>query len=550
MKNRKTAFIKYTAVFSAIILVLTMLTGCGGLSGKNAYVNEINKTISGSPVTIDPQVSADDISDEAVILFSATLYRYDSDKQLVPWLAESCDVSEDGLTYTYHLRDDLKWSDGRELTADDFVFGFKRLVDPETGSGAVYLVTDCCQVKNAADINLGKMDKDKLGVSAPDKKTFVVELENCCPYFNSLMTMRSFAPCNEEFFNSCDGNYATSEDTLLSSGPFVVDSYEPLAVQIHFSKNPYFFDAASIEPDAINLQVVSNQQQGIMCYETGMFDITGVSGELQELAEGDDDLKDFSSASLFYLFINYQSAPLQNKNIRIALAKSINRKSLVDNYLKAGYDPMTRINPKGYYMEADGSDFAADQDQYDDYAGYDANSAAEYWKKGLSEIGQSSLTLTYAFESSGRSMDEIIVRDMEKALPGLKIEMHPLSVKEWLAAPTSGKYDLIFNGWVCDYADPTALYNIFITGAHGDYGYSNKAFDEILDKCDDKDVANDPAKRNELLHQAEDILMEDMAGIPIFTRGDAYLIKDCIGGFQLNPTGLGYMVTDIRKEDK
>ena len=545
-KRRKGTIKKYIA--AALSVMIMTLSGCGS-NYKSIQENELNMTTRTTPTTMDPQMCHDVASSEAINLYSGTLFRYDLDRKLIPWLAESCDISEDGLIYTYHLRENLKWSDGRDLTADDFVFGFKRLVDPETGSGSVYLATDCCKIKNAGAINMGEMPVDELGVSAPDKNTFVVELEVCCPYFNSLITMCSFCPCNEDFYNSCNGSYATSDETMLSSGPYLVDSYEPMALQVHFKKNPNYFDKDSIELEGINYQVISNVQQGVMCYETGMFDITTVGGELIELAEGDDDLTEFSSASIYFLFMNYQVEALKNKNIRMALSKCIDRDAIVKNVFKAGYASLTRINPAGYYMEVDGKDFAEDQTLYDEYTALDLAKAKECWEAGLSELGINELELSLAFSSGSQAAMEVVALDMEKALPGLDIKLVPISFKEYLSADTSGKYDIILQGWVADYADPTSFYNLFLTGASDIYGYSNPDYDELLRRCEEE-LATTPEERNVVLHEAEDLIMEDVGCIPLFSTGSSYLISDLIDGYVPNPTGIGFVVTDLKKEKK
>ena len=130
--------------------------------------------------------------------------------------SQSSEITDGGLTVTYHLRDDLKWSNGDPLTAEHFVYAFQRIADPATKSGSIYLITDCCMVANAEKISTGELPVSELGVSAPDKKAFVIELEQPCPYLNSLVSLCCFSPCSREFVNSCSGSYASSADTLLS----------------------------------------------------------------------------------------------------------------------------------------------------------------------------------------------------------------------------------------------------------------------------------------------------------------------------------------------
>lgn len=538
---------KKICLFLMLSIFLSLLVGCGKAEG---IAEEINIALSSSPITIDPQLISDTNSAFVGSFFTAGLYGYNEDKNLVPMLAESYDLSEDSLTYIFHLKEGLKWSDGRPLTAEDFVFAFRRLADPNVGSNSVYLITDSCALKNADDVNAGKKPVNELGVSSPDALTFVVELEQPCPYFCDLMTKPDFSPCNERFYHSTGDEYADSADTILSCGPYIMDRYEPLAMQIHFTKNPNFVMAESITVPGVNLQVVANQQQALMSYESGYLDLISVSGELADLAEGDSELTTFPTASVFYIDINHRKCEaLKNKNIRLALSKSIDRKSLVNNVLKTGNEPLARLNPSGYYMDTDGSDFSAKKDQYAEYSGYDPEKARELWNQGLAELGKSEVELTLLFASGNNTILEAVKDQMEKNLPGLSINLKVITMKEVVAARTKGDYDLIFNGWMADYADPTSFLALF-KSTYSSVGYDNPEFDELYDKIQSYAVAQDPDTRNRMMHEAEDMLMKDAALIPLFSKGQAYLIRGYVTGFEINPTGDSCILTGLKKEVK
>jgi len=534
----------------AALLTLVLLLGClSGCKGREEGKNEIDIAFTVSPPTIDSALVSDTTSGDATSPFVSTLYVYDKDRRLVPGLAESYTCSEDGLTYTFKLRDGLVWSDGRELTAEDFVYGFQRLADPEVGSNAVYFITDCCEIRNATEISIGNHPVSELGVSAPDKKTFVIELARPCPYFLALTTCVNLAPCNRDFCTSCGAYYATSPETVLSCGPYILDRFEPLATQIHYTKNPKYYDADKITVENVSAQVVSNTQQAMMCYQAKDMDITAVSGEYLELAEGDPHLQTFSTASSFSLEMNYKNEALKDRNIRLALAKSIDRESLVKNVLRSGNTALYRINPQGYYTETDGTDFAKDPHQYDEYTGYDPAKALEYWKQGLSDIGQSSVELQMIYSSSMSSTAEALKAGMEKNLPGLNIKLKIITAKEYSSAKAKGDYDLFISGWIGDYADPTTFYMQYLSGA-GVVSYSNPKFDEVFNSCQEGEAITDPDERNRRLHQAEDILMEDVAVIPIFSQGKVYLVSDEVKGLEFVPTGVSMIYTGLTKEVK
>jgi oligopeptide transport system substrate-binding protein len=523
------------------------LGGCGRLK---TVEQEISISLPGSPVSVDPQLVNDTNSGFVASFNTACLYGYDLNKELKPVLAESVEISDDGLTYTFHLKKDLKWSDGRPLTAADFVYGFRRLADPDVGSNSVYMLTDSCTVKNAVDVTQGKIPVTELGVSAPDALTFVVELETPCPYFCALVTMCNFAPCNEDFYHTVGKKYATSADTILSCGPFIMDRYEPLAMQIHFKKNPYYVDADIVKMSGVNLQVVANAQQALMSYESGYLDITTISGELADLAVGDPELQEFPTASLMFLDINHRTcAALKNKNIRMALTKSIDRNSIVKNILKTGNQPLARVNPPGYYIEWDNKDFSGDPDQYKEQAGYDPQKAKELWEKGLSEIGESAVTLTLLYASGNDNLMESVKQQMEKSLPGLTIKLKSAPSKEVYETQTKGGYDLLFTGWFADYADPTSFLALFNSSSKV-LGYNNPDYDKLYDNIQTFDATSSFKKRDEMMHQAEDMLMNDAALIPLFTKGQAYLIRNGVTGFQMTPTGVGCIIEELNKEVK
>ena len=537
---------KKISIILILVLVSAIFTGC---SGKESVKTELNFMLNSSPTSADPTLLYDFTGYTMSKFFCCTLYEYNNKKQLVPALAESYELSDDGLTYTFHLKDDIKWSNGKPITAEDFVFSFKRLADPNVGSNSVYYVTDCCKLKNIMEIQAGEKPLSELGVYAPDNKTFVVELEEPCTYFLDLITNNNFSPINEEFFLSTGGKYGTADEMVLSCGPYILDRFEPLATQIHFTKNPYYYNSDSISLSGVNLLVIGNEQQALMCYETGMIDIMQISGELSELAVGDPEFKEFVGTAFYYIYINQRTSceELKNRNIRLALSKSIDRRLLTEKLLKSGNTPITRIIPEGFYTETDGSDFAIDQNRYDEFAAYDPDAALYCWKQGLSELGISTLKLEFSCNSDKVSLAEAIKDQMEKTLPGLEVEIKGVPFKERVAMRKSGEYDLMLSNWGPDFSDPTTYLVLFLTHSNA-ITYTNEEYDRLYQLTCTAEMAVDPAARNRVLHQLEDILMEDAATIPLYVVGNTYLIRSSISGFQIPPTGGGVIVNGIDKE--
>ena len=538
---------KAICIILTFILVVCGLSGCG--STKTSSL-ELNLALGAAPTTADPQLQADTTSASVTSLFTAGLYEYDENGKIAPCLAEGFDLSEDGCTYTFHLKKDLKWSDGRPLTAQDFVFALRRFADPNVGSNSVYLITDCCTIKNAKEVSTGKKPINELGVSSPDKDTFVVELEEPCPFFCEMTSLGNFSPCNEEFYHSVGDDYAAQAKSILSCGPYIIDRYEPLPVQIHYTKNPYFCMADKIKVEGINLQVIEDNQQKMMCYETGLMDVVSVSGELAELHKDSPELHVFPSATTYCIDVNTRTCDaLKNKNIRMALSKSIDREDITTNLMKSGFTALTRAIPTEFYYEQDGSDFAKDTDMYKAYAGYDPEEAQKLWKQGLSELGVSEISLNFLYSSTNSAQCEAIASYMEKNLPGLKIELLSKSMKDVIQAKSNGGYDLLFNGWAADYADPTSFLGQYISDATV-VGYNNPDYDAVYKQTMSSEMAKDAGERNKLLHKLEDMVMEDAGIIPIFSKGENFMIREGVDGFLLTPHGDDYIVTGLTVKER
>ena len=252
----------------------------------NAQRGTLNIMLETEVQSLDPQVATDGTSFEVIADYTDGLMQMDADGAAVPALAETYDISEDGKTYTFHLRD-AKWSNGDAVTAADFVFGWQRAVDPATASEYSYMLSDIGQVVNAAEIIAGEKPVTDLGVTAVDDKTLEVQLNVPVSYFLSLMYFPTFYPVNEAFYNTCADTFGTSPETVLSNGAFILTDYQPAATAFEMTKNPDYYDAANIALDGLAYQVIKDSQQALMSYQTGTLDITLLNGEQV------DQVKDF-----------------------------------------------------------------------------------------------------------------------------------------------------------------------------------------------------------------------------------------------------------------
>ena len=370
----------------ALVLATSMvagLAGCGGTSADTESTEtastaststDLNVMIETAVESLDPQQATDGTSFEVIADYTDGLMQMDSDGNPINALAESYELSEDGLTYTFYIREDANWSNGDPVTAQDFVFAWQRAVDPEVASEYSYMLSDIGQIVNAAEIIAGEKDKSELGVTAVDDKTLEVQLNVPVSYFLSLMYFPTFYPVNEAFYNECGDTFATSPETVLSNGAFVLDDYEPAATAFHLTKNEDYYDADTVSLTGISYQVIQDSQTALMSYQTGDLDITLVNGDQVDQVEDDPEFQSIGAGYLWYVTPNIEGVPeLANLNIRLALTMAINRESVTTDVLKDGSLPTYTAVPRDF-----ASDFSADQEQFSEYCRDDADAALEY----------------------------------------------------------------------------------------------------------------------------------------------------------------------------
>lgn len=564
MRNSKAAL----AILMAGAMAFS-LTGCGSAGTEEAASSE-NASVSGSsaeagategtpageasegsdlnimletPVqSLDPQQATDGTSFEVIADYTDGLMQMDADGKAVPAIAESYELSEDGLTYTFHLREDAVWSNGEPVTAADFVFGWQRAVDPSVASEYAYMLSDIGQIKNAAEIIAGEKDKSELGVTAVDDHTLQVELNVPVSYFLSLMYFPTYYPVNQAFFESCGDTFATSPETTLSNGAFVLDTYEPAATTVHLTKNPDYYDADSIQLAGLNYQVIQDSQQALMSYQTGDLDITLVNGEQVDQVKEDPEFTTIGAGYLWYVSPNIKGVPeLANQNIRLAMTFAINRESITSDVLKDGSIPTYTAVPLQFAAGPDGSDFSADQEMFADVCAYDAAKAAEYWTKGLDELGITELTLDMVVDADDapQKVAQVLKEQWETTLPGLTVNLVVEPKKQRVEDMQNGNFQLGLTRWGPDYADPMTYLGMWVTDNSNNYGFwSNAEYDAIIDECTTGTLATDAQGRWDRLFDAEKLVMDEAVIYPLYTQANAEMISSNVTGIEFHPVAL------------
>ena len=477
----------------------------------------------------------------------------DADGNAVEALAESYDLSDDGTVYTFHIREDANWSNGEPVTAADFVFAWQRAVDPNVASEYSYMMSDIGQIKNAAEIIAGDMDKSELGVTAVDDKTLKVELNVPVSYFTSLMYFPTFYPVNEAFFNECGDTFATSPDTILSNGAFIMDDYEPAATAFHLTKNADYYNADSISLEGINYQVIQDSQTALMSYQTGALDMTIVNGEQVDQVEDDPEFSSKGAGYLWYVSPNISAVEeLQNLNIRMALTMAIDREAITNDVLKDGSIPTYTAVPMQFAAGPDGSDFSEDQEMFADVCAIDQEKAADFWAKGLEELGTDSIELDMIVDADDapQKVATVLKEQWETTLPGLTVNLVVEPKKQRVEDMQDGNFEVALTRWGPDYADPMTYLGMWVTDNSNNYGlWSNADYDAIIDECTTGDLCTDAEGRWAKMYEAEKIVMDDAVIFPLYTAANAQMISSNVTGLEQHPVALNRVYKNVVKED-
>ena len=537
---------KWTALCLALVLALC----CFGLAG--AQERYLGVMLSTNVMSLDTNLATDGESFEVIADCIDGLMQMDADGAAIPAIAESYDLSEDGKTYTFHLRD-AKWQNGDPVTANDFVFAWRRICQ-EAGEYAYLFDTSVGCVKNADAIIYEGADPTTLGVSAPDDKTFVVELEVPVSFFPSLMYFPTFYPINEAFYNSCEaGTYGTSPETFLANGAFVMESYTPGTANLSLKKNEGYWDADRVKLAGIKYQVVGSSDNALTAFKTNALDVVTISGNQVASAQKDaklaENLKVTGAGYLWYVTFsqtenNAEGGKLANANLRLAISNSIDREALVEDYVMDGsLDTYTAVPPQFAASSTTGEDFSADQEMFADVCGYNPEKALEYYNAAIEELGTDTFTFTMIYgNNEGDEVAKVaqaIKSQVEENLPGLTINLQPMTKSERLDKMQNDNYDVALTRWGPDYADPMTYLGMWITDNSNNYGFwSNEQYDALIADCTTGAYISDYDARWTAMFEAEALVMNEAVIAPLYTKANANLITAGANGVEFHPVAL------------
>ena len=546
------------------------LTACGGSSSSTAASSAAASTgassaaadgaaVAGGTLNImletevqslDPQIATDGTSFEVIANYTDGLMQMDADGAAVPAMAETYDLSDDGLTYTFHLRD-AKWSNGEAVTAADFVFGWQRAVDPATASEYSYMLSDIGQVVNAAEIIAGEKDVSELGVTAVDDKTLEVKLNVPVSYFLSLMYFPTFYPVNEAFYNTCADTFGTSPDTVLSNGAFILTDYQPAATAFELQKNPDYYAADDIALDGLAYQVIKDSQQALMSYQTGALDITLLNGEQVDQVKDDPEFLSVGAGYLWYISPNIAGVPdLANENLRKAITFALDRDAITEDVLKDGSAATYTAVPPQFAAGPDGSDFSEDQTKFADACSFDAAKAQEYYEAAKSELGKDSFTFDMVVDADDapQKVAQVVKEQLETTLAGFTLNLTVEPKKQRVQDMQDGNFEIGLTRWGPDYADPMTYLGMWVTGNSNNYGlWSDADYDAIIANCTTGELCTDPEGRWEAMFDAEKIVLDQAVIFPLYTQCNAEMVSAAVEGIEFHPVALNRVYKNATK---
>ena len=532
---------KMLALLLSFTLAVGTLTACGGSPSTTAQNDgkEVTYALTTDPDNLDASRSDDTSKNQIVLEVQETLVRFDENGVLQPAGAEKWDISEDGLVYTFHLRDN-KYSDSSSVVAADYVNCMLRTLDPEVGShdaGTFYVI------KGAEEYNTGKIGKEDVGVKALDEKTLEITLKEAIPYFIQMVNTSKLTPIPESKTQGADNTaYGSDADKMVYSGPFMIDSWQRGA-KIVLKKNPNYWDAENVKLETVNMPLVQEENTRQQMFEQGTLDILeGVKAEYYEkmkpdIESGKTTLVELAKPGNSYICFNNQDPEgiFTNAKIRKAFSLAIDREIYIEKVLKKDMAAYGIIPPATNNGDTKFRDSVADPLKT---VTEDPKALLE---EGLAEIGKKAEDITVTFLQGNANNDtkvksEFFQNQWETKL-GIKVKIDTAADNATFNASVSkGLYQICNTGWGADYNDPMTFMQLYVTGDGNNAPFaSNEKYDELVNACK---TELDMKVREQKFAEAEKILVADEASVSPLTYSLAKnLVNSDLKGYSFNGAG-------------
>ncbi len=501
-----------------------------GLYPGTADADMVTINISTEPPDMNSVTTTDSTAISIMRDTLEGLTTLDENNQAVPGVAETWETSDDGLVWTFHLRDNAVWSNGEKITANDFVFALTTHFTAETG--AQYAGTWAAYIKGAEELLSGKGSAEDLGVKAIDDATLEITLNNPCAYFLSICAFPSFYPINEAAWNEFGGvdGYGLDADKLLYNGPYTISEWQH-EDHVTIAKNDQYWDKdnKAFIP-TVKMVMINDSGAALNAFQGGEVDMIGLSGEQVDLIKGEGCVPgQYADGTPAYVEFNTVSAStpaLGNAKVRQAMTLAIDAESYIRDVAKASYLVADAMTPPvvngGAYTDARGS--LIDRSK-------SAEDIKALFEEGCKEAGvdPASININYVTDDTdGAKKNAEFIQNQWETKLGIKTTINPMPFKSRLEAQTTKAFDVVLALWGPDYDDAMTYLDMFLTDAGNNHtGWSNAEFDQLIN---DAYKEADAAKRQQMLIDAETILMDEMPIGPVYFRVRDYICSDKLTG--------------------
>ena len=503
---------------------------------------EITLNLGEEPPNLDSALATDTVSFDILNNVMEGLIRLGKDFKLMPGMATEWSTP-DNMSYTFKLRQDAKWSDGKPVTAHDFKFAWLRALDPETASEYSYQLYEYIvggqefATLDAADADYkakAAAAREKVAITVEGDYTLKVQLIAPAPYWLGLMAFPTYMPQRQDIVEKHGESYGADADKMVYNGPFVIESWTHES-ELILKKNAAYWDASNVKLDKATFKMIKDANTAIQMYETGEFDRVGLPGDFIPTYSSDPGFTSIADAATFYLTFNTARKEFANVKLRQAFSLALDRKGFADNVLKNGSVPAEGYVPSSLaglgsktFRQISGSHLPVSGNKVE---------AQRLWEEAKKELGVSKLTVSilHTDNSTSRRYVQGLQAMLQDALPGLTVDLEAVTFAVRLQRAKKGDFDMVFQGWIGDYNDPMTFMNMFLTGgSYNDSGWSNAQHDGLIKQAQ---TDSDNAKRMEFMAQAEKILVTELPIVPLYHSATNRVSRPYLKGILDFPLG-------------
>jgi len=521
--------------FSALFFILSLASiSSACLAADMAELKEIVYNLGADSKTIDPALNyAVDGANVNYNTFEG-LFRLGFDDNPEPACAESYEVSEDGMTWTFHLRDNLKWSDGEKLTAQNFKDAFIRLVNPETG--APY-ATYGFFIKNAEAFYNGKAKAEDVGIIVQDEKTLILNLEYKNPLLLDYLAFPAFVPVRLDIIEKYENAWAAKPEIYISNGPFMLESWRHGdGGEMTFLKNPHYWEADKVKIDRLRFVIINDSNTALAAFKAGKIDfLDSIPLQILPLLIKRGEVEVYPSLGVGFCSFNVTKKPFDDVKVRKAFSLAIDRKIITDKILMGGQRPATGFVCDIVPGTTGEKDFRTEGGSFlPEHA--DIKEAKRLLAEAGWPDGKNFPKVSYKYNSNpGNKIIAEILQGMWKKNLGIEVELLNEEWKVFLETRKKGDFEIAREAWILDFNDAANLLETFIsTSPQNDNGYNNPEYDKLMRAAA---YEMDSVKRINFLHEAEKVLMEDMPVIPIYFYSSARMQSERVKNIYKSPRG-------------